>query len=134
MIVGIGSDITNIFRFERSIAAYGERLIDRALGASEREEIAARQFVSPREYAASVAKRFAAKEACSKALGTGFRNGIYLRDIQTVHNAAGKPELVLSGGALQRLQKLSGGKNVNIQLTISDDYPLAQAFVVIEVY
>ena len=131
MIVGIGSDITNISRFERSIAAYGERLIDRALGASEREEIAARQFVSPREYAASVAKRFAAKEACSKALGTGFRNGIYLRDI---HNAAGKPELVLSGGALQRLQKLSGGKNVNIQLTISDDYPLAQAFVVIEVY
>lgn len=134
MIVGIGSDITNISRFERSIKAYGERLISRALGPDEQAEIASRNFVSEQEYAGFVAKRFAAKEACSKALGTGFRGGIYLRDIQTVHNAAGKPELKLSGGALKRLEKLADGKNVNIQLTASDDYPWAQAFVIIEIY
>ncbi len=133
MIVGIGSDITSISRFERSIAAYGERLINRALGEKEQAEIAAKEFVSPREYAASVAKRFAAKEACSKALGTGFRNGIYLKDIQTVHNASGKPELILSEGALRRLQEMAAGRTVNLQLSVSDDYPLAQAFVVIEV-
>lgn len=134
MIVGIGSDITSISRFERSIAAYGEKLTARALGEKERKELAQRTFVSPQEYAAAVAKRFAAKEACSKALGTGFRNGVYLRDIQTVHDAAGKPELVLSDGAARQLQKLSAGKNVNLQLTVSDDYPWAQAFVVIEIY
>ena len=134
MIIGIGSDITNISRFERSIAAYGERLITRALGKEEQEELKKKNFVSKQEYAASVAKRFAAKEACAKALGTGFKNGIYLKDIQTIHNKEGRPEILLSGGARERLQKISEKEQVNIQLTISDDYPLAQAFVVIETY
>ena len=132
MILGIGSDITNISRFERSIDAYGHRLIDRALGADEMQELNAKEFISKQEYAASVAKRFAAKEACSKALGTGFRNGIYLRDIQTVHNAKGRPELKLSGGALKQLEKMSD-KGISLHLSISDDYPWAQAFVIIEI-
>lgn len=134
MIIGIGSDITNISRFERSIKAYGHRLIDRALGEDEKREIAGRSFISEQEYAASVAKRFAAKEACSKALGTGFRNGIYLRDIQTVHNAAGKPELRLSGAAKARLQQMAPSGNISVHLSISDDYPWAQAVVIIENY
>lgn len=131
MILGIGSDITNISRFERSIDAYGHRLIDRALGADEMQELNAKEFISKQEYAASVAKRFAAKEACSKALGTGFRNGIYLRDIQTVHNTKGRPELKLSGGALKQLEKMSD-KGISLHLSISDDYPWAQAVVIIE--
>ena len=115
MIIGIGSDITNISRFERSIAAYGERLITRALGKEEQEELKKKNFVSKQEYAASVAR-------------------IYLKDIQTIHNKEGRPEILLSGGARERLQKISEKEQVNIQLTISDDYPLAQAFVVIETY
>ena len=134
MIIGIGSDITSISRFERSIKAYGHRLIDRALGEDEKREIAGRSFISEQEYAASVAKRCAAKEACSKALGTGFRNGIYLRDIQTVHNAAGKPELRLSGAAKARLQQMAPSGNISVHLSISDDYPWAQAVVIIENY
>lgn len=134
MIIGIGSDITNISRFERSISSYGDRLISRALGVKEQEELKKKKFISKQEYAASVAKRFAAKEACAKALGTGFKNGIYLKDIQTVHNSEGKPELILSGGAFDRLNKMTLGKQVNIQLSISDDYPLAQAVVIIETY
>ncbi len=133
MILGIGSDITNISRFERSIDAYGHRLIDRALGADEIKELAAKDFISKQEYAASVAKRFAAKEACSKALGTGFRNGIYLRDIQTIHNNAGKPELKLSGGALQQFEKMQkSDKKISMHISLSDDYPWAQAVVIIE--
>lgn len=133
MILGIGSDITNISRFERSIDAYGHRLIDRALGADEIKELAAKDFISKQEYAASVAKRFAAKEACSKALGTGFRNGIYLRDIQTIHNNAGKPELKLSGGALQQFEKMQkSDKKISLHISLSDDYPWAQAIVIIE--
>ena len=133
MILGIGSDITNISRFERSIDAYGHRLIDRALGADEIKELAAKDFISKQEYAASVAKRFAAKEACSKALGTGFRNGIYLRDIQTIHNNAGKPELKLSGGALQQFEKMQKtDKKISMHISLSDDYPWAQAVVIIE--
>ena len=133
MILGIGSDITNISRFERSIDAYGHRLIDRALGADEIKELAAKDFISKQEYAASVAKRFAAKEACSKALGTGFRNGIYLRDIQITHNNAGKPELKLSGGALQQFEKMQKtDKKISLHISLSDDYPWAQAVVIIE--
>lgn len=132
MIIGIGSDITNISRFERSIKAYGSRLIDRALGEKEKAELEKKEFVSSQEYAASVAKRFAAKEACSKALGTGFRNGIYLSQIQTIHNSNGKPELVLSGKALEQYQKLCNGKKTALHISVSDDYPWAQAVVIME--
>lgn len=133
MIIGLGSDITNISRFERSLQAYGHKLLQRILGPAEQQELSALKNVSPQEYAAFVAKRFAAKEACSKALGTGFRNGIYLKDIQTVHNKLGKPELVLSDGALQQLHNLGQGQTLRLHLSLSDDYPWAQAFVIIEI-
>ena len=133
MIIGLGSDITNISRFERSLQAYGHKLLQRILGPAEQQELSALKNVSPQEYAAFVAKRFAAKEACSKALGTGFRNGIYLKDIQTVHNKFGKPELVLSDGALQQLHNLGQGQTLRLHLSLSDDYPWAQAFVIIEI-
>ena len=132
MIIGIGSDITNISRFERSIKAYGVRLIDRALGKEEKVELEKKEFISPQEYAASVAKRFAAKEACSKALGTGLRNGTYWRNMEVIHLSTGKPTLKLTGSAFKNAQKLCREKNANIQLTMTDDYPWAQAFVVIE--
>lgn len=133
MIVGLGSDITNISRFERSLHAYGDKLLQRILGPLEQAELSSLKNVSPQEYAAFVAKRFAAKEACSKALGTGFRNGIYLKDIQTIHNPLGKPELVLSSGAKQQLQTLVEGHRFQLHLSLSDDYPWAQAFVIIEI-
>ena len=133
MIIGLGSDITNISRFERSLQAYGHKLLQRILGPAEQQELSALKNVSPQEYAAFVAKRFAAKEACSKALGTGFRNGIYLKDIQTVHNKLGKPELILSDGALQQLHNLGQGQSLQLHLSLSDDYPWAQAFVIIEI-
>lgn len=133
MIIGLGSDITNISRFERSLQAYGTKLLQRILGSAEQQELSALKNVSPQEYAAFIAKRFAAKEACSKALGTGFRNGIYLKDIQTVHNKLGKPELILSDGALQQLHNLGQGQSLQLHLSLSDDYPWAQAFVIIEI-
>ena len=133
MISGLGSDITNISRFERSLQAYGTKLLQRILGPAEQQELSALKNVSPQEYAAFIAKRFAAKEACSKALGTGFRNGIYLKDIQTVHNKLGKPELILSDGALQQLHNLGQGQSLRLHLSLSDDYPWAQAFVIIEI-
>lgn len=133
MIIGLGSDITNISRFERSLQAYGHKLLQRILGPAEQQELSALKNVSPQEYAAFIAKRFAAKEACSKALGTGFRNGIYLKDIQTMHNKLGKPELILSDGALQQLHNLGQGQSLQLHLSLSDDYPWAQAFVIIEI-
>ena len=133
MIIGLGSDITNISRFERSLQADGTKLLQRILGPAEQQELSALKNVSPQEYAAFIAKRFAAKEACSKALGTGFRNGIYLKDIQTVHNKLGKPELILSDGALQQLHNLGQGQSLQLHLSLSDDYPWAQAFVIIEI-
>ncbi len=132
MIIGIGSDITHISRFERSLNAYGRRLLERILGEDELKELQSKKHLGAQEYAAFVSRRFAAKEACSKALGTGFRNGIYLKDIQTVHNMLGKPELKLSGAAAAQFEKISQGGTAKIHLSVSDDYPLAQAVVIIE--
>ena len=133
MIIGIGSDITNISRFERSIKAYGVRLIDRALGKEEKVELEKKEFISPQEYAASVAKRFAAKEACSKALGTGFRDGVFMKDIEIVHQPSGKPEMRLYNGAKKKLDEICQNRQAQVHVTMTDDYPWAQAFVVIEI-
>ena len=128
MIVGIGSDIIDIRRIERSLERFGKRFIDRVFTDIEQSRSERRA-----ERAASYAKRFAAKEACSKALGTGFRAGVFMRDLGVVNLPSGKPTLVLTGGAALRLATLvPHGHRADIHLTITDDFPIAQAFVIIE--
>ncbi len=127
MIVGIGSDIIDIRRIERTIARYGDRFIDRIYTNIERAKSDRR-----RERAASYAKRFAAKEACAKALGTGLSRGVFWRDMGVVNKPGGQPTMRLTGGAARRLASLlPAGHMARIDLTITDDYPIAQAFVII---
>lgn len=133
MILGIGNDLSNIQRIEKSLQKFGERFVERTFSEAEKKEMAFRKNISFREYACSAAKRFAAKEACSKALGTGFRDGVFMRDIEIMHQASGQPVLTLYNGALRRLEMLSGGKEVRLHVTMTDDYPWAQAFVIFEV-
>ena len=133
MIVGIGCDLANINRFEKALAKFGGRFVNRALSEREKAELARRERLSPKEYAWAAAKRFAAKEACTKALGTGFRDGIFMRDIEIVHQPSGKPELYLQNGARRRLEEICGGAAFKIHVTMTDDYPWAQAFVIIEI-
>lgn len=132
MIVGIGSDLTNITRIEDSIKNYGERFINRIFSPDEVEEMARRKNISKREYASMAAKRFAAKEACSKALGTGLQKGTFWRNMEVTHLPSGKPILKLSGNALDHARGICENCKINIMLTMTDDYPWAQAFVVIE--
>jgi len=128
MILGIGSDLIDIRRIEGTITRFGDRFLDRIFTASEK----ARSERRARTRFASYAKRFAAKEACSKALGTGFRKGVFWRDMGVVNLPGGKPTMQLTGGALARLQSLvPAGYEVQIDLTITDEPPLAQAFVII---
>lgn len=128
MIVGLGSDIIDIRRIERALDRFGERFIDRIFTDIERRKSDARVA-----RAASYAKRFAAKEACSKALGTGFRAGVFWRDLGVVNLRSGKPTMALTGGAALRLaMMIPPGHSPSIHLTITDDFPLAQAFVIIE--
>ncbi|MBU4528362.1 MAG: holo-ACP synthase [Hoeflea sp.] len=128
MIIGIGSDLMDIRRIEKTLERHGERFTHRCFTEVERvksDRRAAR--------AASYAKRFAAKEACSKALGTGLSQGVFWRDMGVVNMPGGKPTLQLTGGAAIRLEKITpAGMTAAIHLTITDDYPLAQAFVIIE--
>ncbi len=127
MIIGLGSDIIDIRRIERSIERYGERFLNRIFTAAEREKSDAR-----RTRASSYAKRFAAKEACSKALGTGMAEGVFWRDMGVVNLASGQPSMVLTGGAAERLAALlPAGYEARIHLTITDEYPQAQAVVII---
>jgi holo-[acyl-carrier protein] synthase len=127
MILGIGSDLIDIRRVEKSIARYGERFLDRVFTPVERAKSDRRA-----QRGASYAKRFAAKEACAKALGTGLRNGVFWRDMGVINHPGGKPGLRLTGGALRRLEELTPkGHMAQIDLTITDDFPLAQAIVVI---
>ena len=133
MIVGIGCDLANINRFEKALAKFGGRFVNRAFSEREKAELARRERLSPKEYACAAAKRFAAKEACTKALGTGFRDGIFMRDIEIVHQPSGKPELYLQNGARRRLEEICGGAAFKIHVTMTDDYPWAQAFVIIEI-
>ena len=127
MIIGIGNDIIDIRRVEKSLERFGSRFTDRVFTEIEQEKSDRR-----RNRAASYAKRFAAKEACAKALGTGISRGVYWRDMGVVNLRGGKPTMQLTGGALTRLNLLlPAGLEPVIHLTITDDGPLAQAFVII---
>ena len=127
MILGIGSDIIDIRRVQKVIERHGERFLSRIFTDVERAK-AERRAKSVDTYA----KRFAAKEACSKALGTGIRQGVWWRDMGVVNLPGGRPTMKLTGGALRRLEALTpAGHEVRIDLTITDEYPMAQAFVVI---
>jgi holo-[acyl-carrier protein] synthase len=131
MIIGLGSDLIDITRIERVIARHGERFLDRIFTDAERAK-AARRARSHKMLMATYAKRFAAKEACSKALGTGIRQGVWWRDMGVVNLPTGRPTMVLTGGALRRLEALTpAGHSARIDLTITDDWPLAQAMVII---
>ena len=128
MIIGIGSDLIDIRRIEKSLERYGERFMCRIFTDVERAKSDRR-----RERAASYAKRFAAKEACAKALGTGMARGVVWRDLGVVNLPGGKPTMKLTGGAAERLAQMMPPRHrPAIHLTITDDFPLAQAFVVIE--
>ena len=133
MIIGIGSDLANIERIEQTIEKFGNRFLNKIFTERELLESARRKKVSKREYVSSLAKKFAAKEACSKALGTGLRQGVFWRDMEITHLKSGKPELRLTNGALKRLWVIVGkSKDYSLNVTMTDDYPWAQAFVVIE--
>jgi holo-[acyl-carrier protein] synthase len=127
MIIGIGSDLIDIRRIEKTIERYGDRFLDRVFTETERSKSDRRT-----SRAASYAKRFAAKEACAKALGTGLNAGVFWRDMGVINLPSGQPTMRLTGGAAERLQSLMPGNHVaQIHLTITDDFPLAQAFVLI---
>ncbi|MCZ7657197.1 MAG: holo-ACP synthase [Xanthobacteraceae bacterium] len=127
MILGIGSDLTDIRRIEKTIARHGERFLARIFTEAERARAERRT-----NRAATYAKRFAAKEACAKALGTGMRRGVFWRDMGVVNLPSGRPTMRLTGGALRRLEEITPeGCAPRIDVTITDEYPLAQAFVVI---
>jgi len=127
MILGIGNDIIDIRRIEATLTRFGDRFIDRVFTETERRKSDRR-----RNRAASYAKRFAAKEACSKALGTGLSRGVFWRDMGVVNLPSGRPTLVLTGGAAVVLEDLTpDGHEARIDLTITDDFPMAQAIVII---
>lgn len=131
MIIGIGSDLCNIDRIQGSLDRFGERFEKRVFTRLERQKARSRPFT----IAGTYAKRFAAKEAFSKAVGTGFRRGVYMKDIGVVNGLSGAPTLSLTGGAARRLAHLTPfGHEVSIHLTLTDDHPWAQAFVIIEAY
>jgi holo-[acyl-carrier protein] synthase len=127
VIIGLGNDLIDIRRIERTLERYGEKFINRIFTDEERRRSERRA-----NRAASYAKRYAAKEACSKALGTGFKKGVYWRDLGVVNLASGQPTLVLSGGALERLNAMvPAGMVAKISLTLTDEPPLAAAVVII---
>ena len=129
MIIAIGSDLCNIERIENSLNRFGERFETRVFTAVERAKAASRPFTK----AGTLAKRFAAKEAFAKAVGTGFKAGVFMADIGVVNSASGAPTLALTGGAAARLAALTPpGHTAVVHLTLTDDHPWAQAFVVIE--
>ena len=128
MIIGFGSDLIDIRRVADVLERHGDRFTERVFTDIEREKSDRRQ-----QRAASYAKRFAAKEACAKALGTGLYNGVFWRDMGVVNLPSGQPTMALTGGAAERLAKITpAGHAALIHLTITDDHPLAQAFVIIE--
>lgn len=127
MIIGLGNDLCDIRRIEKSLERFGERFIQRVFTETEQKRSEGRAT-----RAASYAKRFAAKEACAKALGTGLRAGVFWRDMGVINMRSGKPTMALTGGALARLHKITpAGMTPQIDLSITDEYPLAQAIVII---
>ena len=128
MIIGLGSDLIDIRRVEKSLERFGDRFVQRVFTEIEQAKSDRRRL-----RAASYAKRFAAKEACAKALGTGMSKGVFWRDMGVVNLPGGKPTMQLTGGAAERLHEMMpAGHKPFIHLTITDDMPLAQAFVIIE--
>jgi holo-[acyl-carrier protein] synthase len=127
MILGLGSDLIDIRRIEKAIERFGDRFLDRIFTDAERRKCDRR--VNP---AASYARRFAAKEACSKALGTGFRCGVFWRDLGVVNLTSGQPSMRLTGGALRRLEEITpAGMTARLDVTLTDEPPMAQAIVII---
>ncbi len=128
MIIGIGSDLIDIRRIEQTLERHGARFIERVYTPIEQRKSDRRN-----QRAASYAKRFAAKEACAKALGTGLRDGVFWRDMGVVNLPSGAPTMALTNGAAERLAEITpAGHRAKIHLTITDDFPIAQAFVIIE--
>ena len=128
MIIGIGSDLTDIRRIANTLERFGERFLQRIYTDTERARSERRA-----DRAGSYAKRFAAKEACAKALGTGLRRGVFWRDMGVVNARSGQPTMILTGGAAERLAAMTpAGRRPVIHLSLTDDFPYAQAFVVIE--
>jgi len=128
MIIGIGSDLCNIERIQNSLDRFGDRFINRVFTDTERAKAEGRPFTRAGTYA----KRFAAKEAFSKAVGTGFKRGVFMKDIGVVNKASGEPTLALTGGARERLDAMTPpGHAAHIHLTMTDDHPFAMAVVVI---
>ncbi len=127
MMIGLGSDLIDIRRIEKTIDRFGDRFLRRIFTDTERAKSEGRA-----ERAASYAKRFAAKEACSKALGTGFRRGVFWRDMGVVNLASGRPTMRLTGGAAKRLAELTpAGMSARIDISLTDEPPIAQAIVTI---
>ncbi len=128
MIIGLGNDMVDIRRIEQTLERYGSRFVARIFTDVEQKKSDRRA-----QRAASYAKRFAAKEACSKALGTGFRRGVFWKDMGVVNEPSGRPTMQLTGGAKEQLERITpAGHFARIQLTITDDYPYAQAIVIID--
>ena len=129
MIIGLGSDLCNIERIQNSLDRFGERFLNRVFTQAEQAKADKRPFTR----AGTLAKRFAAKEAFSKAVGTGFKRGVFMKDIGVVNKASGEPTLELSGGAKERLDAMTPpGHAARIHLTMTDDHPFALAVVIIE--
>lgn len=128
MIIGFGSDLIDIRRIERTLERFGDRFTHRLFTEAERKKATRR----PVALAATYAKRFAAKEACSKALGTGLRKGVFWRDMGIVNDATGKPTIELTGGAAQRMAEITPpGMSARLEVSLGDEYPYAQASVII---
>jgi len=128
MIIGIGSDLCNIERIQASVDRFGDRFLNRVFTETERAKAASR----PHSMAGTLAKRFAAKEAFSKAVGTGFKRGVFMKDIGVVNAPSGAPTLRLTGGAKARLDAMApAGHAIDVHLTMTDDHPWAQAFVIL---
>lgn len=128
MIIGLGSDLIDIRRIEKTIERFGDRFLNRIFTPVERARSDRRQLTRIESYA----KRYAAKEACSKALGTGFRKGVFWRDMGVVNLSGGKPSMALTGGALARLESLlPAGYEAQIDISLTDEPPMAQAIVII---
>ena len=131
MIIGLGSDLCNIERIQSSLDRFGERFENRVFTEIEQAKARRRPFT----IAGTYAKRFAAKEAFSKAVGTGFKRGVFMKDIGVINAPSGAPTLALTGGAADRLaEMLPHGHEAFIHLTLTDDHPWAQAFVIIEAH
>ena len=131
MIIGLGSDLCNIERIQSSLDRFGERFENRVFTETERAKARKRPFT----IAGTYAKRFAAKEAFSKAVGTGFRRGVFMKDIGVVNAPSGAPTLALTGGAAKRLAEMvPPGHEAHVHLTLTDEHPWAHAFVSIEAF